>query len=236
MYQGACNGPGEPPSSTRTGTDEFLPRSLGLGSQSTGIFLLQVWAFLRSCAPSLPWQTCQTQVMPCRHAPKSLWEVWICTVGVGGTKGWGEVGHCKSSLLPRLSPAAPARLPPAAQRPGPDHSCCLTWERNSREDPTRFCCYRLKHDLASGKSSQRHVTIRFSVCSYQVLWDVICKYLSWIIFPCPTRLFSAGQSSCSSSLGRASPVSCGVPGACAGTRCPGWLGKEEMSRRCFPAH
>lgn len=95
VYHVACNGPGEPPSSTCTGTDEFLPHSLGLGSQSksTGIFLLWVWVFLRSYAPSLPWQTCQTQVRPCQDAPKALWEVWICTVGVGGTMGWGEVGQ-----------------------------------------------------------------------------------------------------------------------------------------------
>lgn len=124
MYQVACNGPGEPPSSTCTGTNEFLPHSLGLGSQSTGIFLLQVWAFLRPCAPSLPWERCQMQVMPCQDAPKALWEVWICMGGVGGTHGsgvwWWEVGHCKSSLLPRLSLAAPAHLPPTAQHPGLD--------------------------------------------------------------------------------------------------------------------
>lgn len=141
----ACNGPGEPPSFTCTGTDKFLPGSPGLGSQSTGIFLLQVWAFLRPCASSLPRERCQTQVMPCQDAPKALWEVWICMVGVGGTHGsriwWWEMGPCKSSLLPGLRLAAPAHLPPTAQRP--DHSCCLTWKRNSREDPTRFCCYRL---------------------------------------------------------------------------------------------
>lgn len=189
--------------------DQFLPGKLGLGSQSTGIFLLQVWAFLRSCAPSLPWERCQTQVTPCQEAPKAFWEVWVCMVGVGGTHGngvcWWETGHCKSSLLPRLCPPAPAHLPPTAQRPGPGHSCCLTWKRNSREVPTHFCCYRLKHDLASGKSSQRCVTIRFFMCNYQVRWDVICKYLFWIIFLCPTGLFSARQNGCSSSLGRASP-------------------------------
>lgn len=130
-------------------------------------------------------------------------------MGVGGTHGswvwWWEMGPCKSSLLPKLSLADPAHLPLTAQHPGPDHSCCLTWKRNSREDPTRFCCYSLKHDLASGKSSQCCVTVPFSARSYRVRWDVVCKYLFWIIFLCPTGLFSAAA------WGGPAPVSCGVP-------------------------
>lgn len=165
---------------------------------------------------------------------KSSLEIWVCTLGVGGTHGswvwWWEMGPCKSSLLPKLSLAAPTCLPLTAQHPGPDHSCCLTWKRNSREDPTRFCCYRLKHDLASGKSSQRRVTVPFSACSYRVCWDVVCKYLFWIIFLCPTRLFSAAA------WGGPAPVSCGVPDACASTRFPARLGKGETSRRCSPVH
>lgn len=131
----------------------------------------------------------------------------FATVGGSGTRGsgvwWWEMGCCKSLLLLRLQPPVPpAPLPPVAQRPGGDHSYCLTWKRNSREVPTWFCYYNLKNNLASGK---RHVTSRFFVCNYRVPHDAICKYLFWTIFLCPTELFSAQQTSCRSSLGRASP-------------------------------
>lgn len=105
------------------------------------------------------------QALPCQDAPKGLWEVWVGTVGVGGTPGngvwWWQMGHCRSSPLPRLCGSS-SSPPSPAQHPGPDHSCCLTWKRNSREAPTRFSRCHLKHGLAFGKSNQSRVTVRFS--------------------------------------------------------------------------
>lgn len=136
-------------------------------------------------------------MLPCQDAPKGVWEVWVGTVGVGGTPGngvwWWQMGHCRSSPLPRLCGSS-SSPPSPAQHPGPDHSCCLTWKRNSREAPTRFSRCHLKHDLAFGKSNQSRVTVRFCVCSYRERWDAICKYLFWIISLCPTGLFGARQS------------------------------------------
>lgn len=114
--------------------------------------------------------------------------------------GFGSGRQGLDNPAPSQAAAAGASCPPAvAQCPGGDHSHCSTWKRSSREVLTCFCCYRLKTNLASGKSSQHHMTGHFLVCNHQVPHDAICKYLFWIIFLCPTELFSARQSSGGSS-------------------------------------
>lgn len=112
--------------------------------------------------------------------------------------GGGRLGFDNPTPSPAAS--AGASCPAAvAQGPGGDHSHCSMWKRSSREVLTCFCCYRLKTHLVSGKSSQHHMTGHFLVCNHQVPHDAICKYLFWIIFLCPTELFSARRSSGGSS-------------------------------------
>lgn len=171
---------------------------------------------------------CHVRGVKCKQCPVGMHQklsgrTGFATVGVSGICGsevwWWEMEGCKGLLLPRLWPPAPAPLPPIAQHPSGDHSYCLTWKRNSREVPTCFCCFHLKHSLASGKSTPCHVTVCCFVCNYRVPHDVICKYLFWIIFLYPTESFSALQIGCRSSLGRASPR---VP------QCPRWLCRHVL--------
>lgn len=114
MCQVACDGPRELPSPTCAGANRFLPGNFGLGSQSAGVFLLQVWAFLSGGAPSL--QGCerhQMQAVPCQEAPEVLleglglprWEA-VAPVGVGfGGGRWGVAKACSSSGCSRLLPS-----------------------------------------------------------------------------------------------------------------------------------
>lgn len=81
VCQVTCNGPRERPSPTCAGTNRFLPGNLRLGSQSVGVFLLQVLAFLSRGAPSLPRERCQMQAMPCWDAPEAFWKDWVCHGG-----------------------------------------------------------------------------------------------------------------------------------------------------------
>ena len=99
-----------------------------------------------------------------------------------------------------------------------------------------FLLLSFKTQFSSGKSSQCHVTVHFFMCNYRVPHDVICKYLFWIIFLCPTELFSALRISCRSSLGRASPRILRCPRRLYRHALPGQLGKEEISWRCPPVH
>lgn len=162
------------------------------------------------------------QAMPRQDAPKAFWKDGVCHGGSWWHLWeWGLVvgDGALQEPVPSQVVGASTSSPPIAQHPDSDHSHCLTWKRNSREALTRFCYYHLKNNLACGKSSQCHMTSRFLMCSYQVPHDAICKYLFWIIFLCPTELFSALQNSCRSSLGTARSRT---------LRCPQWLCRHAL--------
>lgn len=69
----------------------------------------------------------------------------VAPLGVGfGGRRWAVVRAHSS-----LGCSSPCYLPPGA--PAVTTACFLTRKRNSREVLTWFCCYRLKHNLVSGR-------------------------------------------------------------------------------------
>lgn len=124
MCQVTRNGAGELPSPTPAGTNGVLPGSLGRGSQSAAVFLVQVLAFLGDGAPSLPRERHQMQGMPYRDAPEAFWKDLglpqgesMAPVGVvfsGGRRDAARACSFPGSSHPRRLPFLPLHNTPAA--------------------------------------------------------------------------------------------------------------------------
>lgn len=118
MCQVTRSGAGELPSPTPAGTNRVLPGSLGWGSQSATVFLVQVLAFLGDGAPSLPRERHQMQGMPCRDAPEAFWK----DLGLPRGSRWHPWEWCSVVGDGTLQEPAPSLA--AATRTGSPSSHC----------------------------------------------------------------------------------------------------------------
>lgn len=178
---------------------------------------LQVLTLLSRGAPSLP---CQRRQMQAGMHQKAFWKDWVRRAGSRGHPWERGLGGRRRGVLraPSVAGSPPSRCTMPRQRP----QLLLNLEEEQQGSfRWGFVTIVLKNNLASGKSRQRHVTGRFFVCDYRVPHDAICKYLFWVIFPCPTELFSALPERSQKQPGerqRLRPPQC--PHGCAGTRSP----------------